>query len=484
MRADRWLAGALALAAGGAMLLVWGWHAAGYFFLFDDYALLAQATRTPVGEIASTPLFGFYRPFVFLATRLEGAVFGWGQPAGHAAANVLLHALNAALVALLARRLLASTGAAAAAGLLFLASPWSAEAVFWMSGRFDLWAAFGVLAALAVAVHAAGGDPRRRLSMGAAVPLVAIATAAALFSKESSVVLALLLPLTVAAAGGPVDRRRLAILCGVVAGLTVAYLAVRSRAVSLLGGVYGDWGALMRGAPVTGNLGSFARAVLQPPVAHDASWRTTGLAALTTLPAAAMLVTLLAAAGRRTRQAGLLAAALGTALLPVLWIGLSSMSSAGGRAIYLPGAFVVLWAALGVSVLANARATRARAALLAGCALLAAHHLVSLRAQAYGWRQAAKLARAGIEQFEPLVGRPGRVHVTDLPFWFEEGPYVLKSYAFGLYYHPRPVPEVSASAVTLTLVDGRVQPVTRGPEPGAPPPAVDGTPVTLAVVTP
>lgn len=157
------------------------------------------------------------------------------------------------------------------------------------------------------------------------------------------------------------------------------------------------------------------------------------------------------------------------------------MSSSGGRAIYLAGVFVALWAGLGVSVLAALPARWVRPALLAAGALLATHHLASLRAQADGWARAVTLARAGIDQFRPLVGQGGRVHVTNLPFWFDEGPYVLKSYAFGLYYHPQRVPEVSATAVTLTLIDGRVRPVTRGPEPGAAPPAGDGTPITLVL---
>jgi hypothetical protein len=469
----------IGLLAVAAILAIWIAHAAGYFFLFDDYALLAQATRTPAGDIVSTPLFGFYRPFVFLVTRLEGAVFGWTQPAGHAAANVAIHALNALLVAVLARRLLASAAGAAAAGILFLGSAWSAEAVFWMSGRFDLWATLGVLIALVATVHACGGDPHRRWPMAVAVPVVALAAGVALLSKESSIVLLSLVPVTAAAGGRAMAWRRVAVLWGVVLALTAGYLVARSRAVSLLGGVYGDWASLVRGAAVGHNLASFARAFVLPPVSHDAAWQAVNTGRLTMLPAAAAIVALLVSALARTRQAGVLAIGVACAVAPVLWLGLSPMSSSGGRALYLAGAFVALWAGLGAAVLASRPARWGRLSLLAACALLAAHQAVSLRAQAGGWTRAAALARSGIEQFRPPVGQTGRVHVTNLPFWFEEGPYVLKSYAFGLYFHPRPVPEVSATAVTLVLVDGRVQPVTRGPEPGAAPPAGEGRPVTL-----
>jgi hypothetical protein len=481
VRAERWLSAGLAVAAASAALLVWTVHAAGYFFLFDDYALLAQATRTPAGEIVSTPLFGFYRPFVFLVTRLEAAAVGWAHPAGHAAANVLVHTVNAMLVAVLARRVLESRAGAAAAGVLFLGSAWSAEAVFWMSGRFDLWATLGVLVALVAATHACLGEAPRRWPMSIALPVVAVAAVAAFFSKESSVVLVALVPAVVAAGRGPADWRRVAVLGGVVLALTIAYFAVRSRAVSVLGGVYGDWGSLTRGAPIARNLASFARAVVQPPVPHDAAWKAAGLARYTMVPAAAVAVALLASALVQARRSIFFVAGLGCALLPVIWLGMASMSSAGGRAIYLAGAFVALWAGLGVSVLASLPATWAKPGVLAACAILATHHVTSLRAQADGWARAAALARTGIEQFRPFVGQGGRVHVTNLPFWFEEGPYVLKSYAFGLYYHPQPVPEVSATAVTLTLIDGRVQPVTRGPEPGATPPSGDGTPATLVL---
>jgi hypothetical protein len=61
----------------------------------------------------------------------------------------------------------------------------------------------------------------------------------------------------------------------------------------------------------------------------------------------------------------------------------------------------------------------------------------------------------------------------------------LKSYAFGYYYYPRPVPAVSAMAVTLAVVDGHVRQLTRTIEPGAlPPPDDQATSVTFQLDLP
>jgi hypothetical protein len=444
-----WLGGGVALAALG----LWLWHAAGYFFLFDDYALLAQATRTPLGEVVGTPLFGFYRPFVFLATRVEGALFGWTLPAGY-------------LIV--------------AAGGLFLLSAWSAEAVFWMSGAFDVWATFGVLAALTAGARTCLRGTTAPWPLARGLAVVALAAAVAMTSKESAVTLIVLLPLVLASAAAPVDWRRAAALTAGVLVVAATYMTLRSRALSVLGGVYGDWWTLVRQAPVGRHLLAYARAVAMPPVTHDAAWHVTGIARLTGPLAMLALVGVFVAAATRARRALPLLLALGCALLPVIWAGMMPLNSATGRVLYLPGVCLALIAGLGVLALAAHPQAWRRTAALALCAGIAAHQLVSLNAQRAGWRHAIGLARTSIEQFRPHVGRAGHIHLTNLPYWFEEGPFVLKSYAFKLYFHPQPVPEVSATAVTLAIVDGRPRAIARAPEGGiAGQPSGEGQPVAF-----
>ncbi|PYT17080.1 MAG: hypothetical protein DMF51_03225, partial [Acidobacteria bacterium] len=79
----------------------------------------------------------YYRPIVTSSFALNGLVFGWG-PAGFHLVNVLLHALNAALVLALARRLGNPVWAAACAALLFALHPAAAWPVGSIVARVDL----------------------------------------------------------------------------------------------------------------------------------------------------------------------------------------------------------------------------------------------------------------------------------------------------------------------------------------------------------
>src|SRR5262245_13901636 len=109
-----------------------------YFFLFDDFALVGQASIFPLRELSTVAHFGFYRPVVFVLAKAEFWAFSWRHPAGYLAVSLTIHALSAALVFGISRRFGLATLSAAAGAVLFAASPWATEATFWVSGRFDI----------------------------------------------------------------------------------------------------------------------------------------------------------------------------------------------------------------------------------------------------------------------------------------------------------------------------------------------------------
>jgi hypothetical protein len=465
-----------ALAAAAGVRVV---HAVGYFFLFDDFALNGQASGFPLRDLVATPLFGFYRPGYFLVTRAAHAVFGWHTPAGYAALVLALHAANTAMVAALARRLFDGNASSYAAAALFFLSPWSAEAVFWVSGGFDVLATFGVLVG-AWASLAFAETGRRGLLVA-----VAAGTVIALLSKESAVVMAGVTALLLLENPASAAVRRAALALGVIVCLTAVYLVLRRLVLSSLGGVYGDWAALVAGANVSANLSAFVRAFLVWPAPHDVQMRAVGLMALTTVPASIGLVGLVLAGISRLRLWVVLHGCAVLAVLPVVWVGLSPGSSGGGRVLYLAGVFFALTCGLGVHRLSGHRRLEARWAAIAAVAVVLMTAAASLEAQRDVWGRATRLSRASIEAFRPYdVGGTEPLHIDNLPFWFEEGPYVIKSYAFGYYYAPAAVPPVTATALTLTAVDGRVSVTTRQPEPGAPPQPEASRRVALSVGLP
>jgi hypothetical protein len=128
---------------------------------------------------------GWLRPLPRILFWLNDKAFGLGNPWGYHLTNALLHAGCAALVAVLAERLLRghrrrATGgspAALAAGLLFALTPQATGAASWISGRTDLLALFFLLSALVSAT--ASGKILLRSSA------VFLFTVLSIFSKES-----------------------------------------------------------------------------------------------------------------------------------------------------------------------------------------------------------------------------------------------------------------------------------------------------------
>lgn len=132
-------------------------HTLSFGFVFDDQWLVVQNRflREPWSILTAfqhhfwygTPFgTGFYRPIVIASLALNGRLFGWG-PAGFHAFNVLLHAGNAALVLLLARRLSLSGFAAGLSATLFAVHPIGAWPVGSVVARVDLLPALFILLA-------------------------------------------------------------------------------------------------------------------------------------------------------------------------------------------------------------------------------------------------------------------------------------------------------------------------------------------------
>ncbi|HKB07463.1 MAG TPA: hypothetical protein VKF61_04190 [Candidatus Polarisedimenticolia bacterium] len=172
MGRTRWLS----CAAVALLAAVLHLRTTGFAFVFDDMHLVVHNAflREPWSPLTcfahhfwhGTP-FGaaYYRPVVVLSLAVNGRILGWG-PAGFHLVNVLLHATNAALLVVLARRLGSSGASAVIAGLLFALHPVAAWPVGSIVARVDLLPALFVLLAWlqwrAAGEQAAGEAPGGR----------------------------------------------------------------------------------------------------------------------------------------------------------------------------------------------------------------------------------------------------------------------------------------------------------------------------------
>ena len=167
--------------------------------VFDNSSILGQDPRirqvTPrnVGAILkggyryTHPNAGLYRPLTTLSYLLNYAVLGNGsRPAGYHWINLVVHALNLALVYALGIAIFGEIAPAWLLAAVWGLHPVLTESVTNIIGRADLLAAFGVLAGLFCHVRATSAASRRRLAWLAGI---AAAQAVGLFSKESAVVL-------------------------------------------------------------------------------------------------------------------------------------------------------------------------------------------------------------------------------------------------------------------------------------------------------
>jgi len=174
-------------------------------FIHDDHRIIEQneLIRDPrhIPEILTRGYWtvdesavpNLYRPVTILSFAANHAVGGL-RPFGYRVVNLMLHALAAALVLLLARRVLGGVSAAAAvdpallAGLLFALHPIHTEALGLVVGRSEILAAVGTLGAVLLFLgardRAAAGD-----GMGAAWRdgLAVLSFALGFLAKENAV---------------------------------------------------------------------------------------------------------------------------------------------------------------------------------------------------------------------------------------------------------------------------------------------------------
>jgi protein O-mannosyl-transferase len=164
-----------------------------YGFVFDDVTYItankdvqAGLTRDALRWAFTTTTGGHRHPVTWLSHLVDVEFYGL-KPAGHHFTNVLLHALNTALLFLLLDALTGRRGRSAVVAALFAVHPLHVETVAWVADRKDLLAAFFSLLAIAAYLRYA-----RRGSITAYVASLA-AFVLAILSKAMAVTLPVLL---------------------------------------------------------------------------------------------------------------------------------------------------------------------------------------------------------------------------------------------------------------------------------------------------
>ena len=368
--------------------------------LADDYGLLPLAR-----DLELTPeRWGYLRPFGLL---VWWAVAQLG-PADDVAVrlhllNVLLHGVNAALVAHLAMLLERPPATAVLAAFLFVVSPLAVEPVVWCSAIFDVLLATFALALCIVMVRRQTLSPSEyALCLGLGVLMVA--------TKETGVI------------GGPLAlaaywmrwgfRGRPGYIVAVLlSAIAVAYAVMRHVI-----------GRLDPRAVPTAGPDAIERLVTQSTAAlfvplHDTLVQAAPLAAVL-VPAALILVVVSWADrwDREPRDAGLALFAAGTMVLataPTITPFAVLGDLQGSRYLYVP---MTIWTiALAAALLDGSRPGAWRATRVLAAVVLVAGAAVAVRAHLEPWREARRVRDGALLRLSELPPFCARVHARGVP---------------------------------------------------------------------
>ena len=243
-RAPRWSLAALGGLVALAIAVAVHYPFLGDFFALDDFIALYQVEKrdlaTLLRDAFALPqdarferISPFWRPMGLLYFDFTHAAFGL-EPAPYHVVNVLLHGLNAVLLAVLVALLSRSAFAAASAAIVFAVLPTYDIAVLWISQGFELLAvAFGLASLTLFALYVRHRGSRRLLYAAAIVTALL-----ALMAKESSpFLLVMLFPMFVVLEGWPDIRSKalkpLAPLVpfGLLLGLYTLFIVVQEHAL-------------------------------------------------------------------------------------------------------------------------------------------------------------------------------------------------------------------------------------------------------------
>lgn len=312
------------------------------FFQEDDFDLLRAAMDGPFGKWTFAPS-QFFRPLVSVTIWFQ-KLFGL-DPTPFRVFNLLVHAANAALVAVLVYAVLRPTEdnrksriVSIGAGILFLVAPSHAEAVNWISARTDLLATLFGLISLWAFVRYVQDDRREMLAASAA------AYVAALLCKESAVIVPVI---ALVYAGMVQNRAALKRGIAVFGALVIVYFAVRIGLIGpgMNGGLNRNLGFKTVGATAVDVVRTlFPGLPFGDPDLNNAEALATqqGITLLTAgLLTVGALIVFSMLRLKEKRTALFLWIAFAVALAPAAGLSVRLFRSTGERFLYFPSVFLI-----------------------------------------------------------------------------------------------------------------------------------------------
>ena len=433
-------------------------YCSSYFFIFDDTSIVTWAKNLTATEIVTRPVIGFYRPGGILLAKIQYLLFGWDKAFCFCFFSILFHGFSVAIFYHLLLQLNFEPLVATISALLFLASPWATEAIFWFSAQFDIFSVFLGLLTLLLLSHQV--ETKNPFFITAACGAFTLA----LSFKENAIILPIIFFILVTRRQLP--WRQVALILAPLGIISILYLIIRSQYLPNLGGAYGDLFSVYRNADIPSSIKIFIEAFLFLdtriyPIPNYVALIYTGgiivcIGAVITKPR--MLATIL-----------LLSC---TAIAPIAWMTINAQTTSGGRILYAPG---IIWSFLigvGSTTLWNnvnliqrwpgPRSVKsALTILLFGIITIS---LLSTFSQIISWRFATNFAK---NTFDFMLSSADLshscIHITNLPSMTSKGPFLFKSYNLSHHFREKGFSQdVKFSANTVIISENNAAEILGG----------------------
>lgn len=420
------------------------------FFVSDDWHWLYLSKNRPWDwsifwtNYEGLRTGGSYNPLLLVIWKFLYSLFGLHQFWYHLV-SVLLHASNAYLVYLLAKRLLTKLVAksyywSSLCGLFYLLWPVQVEAIAWVAAWPHLWATFFALLSIIYYLDYKNNQHQRFFYFSLLFFVLAI------FTKETVITLPLLIVLL------DLYQKHKIKFFNILSFLAIAlvFVFLRQQATGVLAGYYGQSNFSLK---INEWLSNLAVMFLDWPsagyfrnifykVAYHYSWWLAGAVVLF------LLVYLFYLVKYKKRDRLYLFIILLISSLPFLPLGLHHTTFAGERYLYWPSVFFVIWFfSLLASLNIGLYKKNAILFFLAFCSLLIIHDKNII------WSQAARVSKNIVASYADLRLEPGaRLISVALPDNLL-GAEVFRNnlqQALELYY-PNNHPEISPLPVYVQL---------------------------------
>ncbi len=416
-------------------------HIKDYFFLYDDYVLVHAAINNSIKEIfTSTNYLGFYRPLITFFMKSE-SLWQFNNPQGYILVTIALHVINSIVLIYLMKELKFKINQCFFAASIFLVSPWSSETFFWLSCRFDITATLFIMLTLIYSL--------RSLYINKIYDylIVFILSFLAYSSKEIAVTLPFtffLFGIRVNGIQGLRSSPLLKIFAFQMLSLFV-YFVLRSNYLGVLGGAYGNFFDIV-------NISNF---IVNPFLSLD-NYILQPLSPNNYLPHLLFLFSVSLIVYHSILYNFKIVAFL--LMLYYVTIAPALFSIPNGRLIYYPSIYICIIFALGMAscfkkILEEISVKKAQWVIIILCIIMFFYMYDYINYQRKIWSEASFLAKESIIQVKDYLKISKKIYISNLPILFVDGQYILKSYAFRLFYQDSEI-SVRSDGVFLKYDDG------------------------------